>query len=174
MTTFKWENKQFRIPVFFINEDHEATNWDIGADVAAVAGCAFCFLPRNLYSVLPGAGFPRDLHTAWEAFIEQQLQLQKADDFWKNVSASTAASKYHTHIRQLFGSMSRLPPLFVGSVFPPSFINRIHPIMHNLGHIITDCSKFMKTKLWMENVPNNVTAAREQVEFNKAQVLGNK
>ncbi len=70
MTTVKCEERQFRISILFVNEDHEATNWDIRADAASVAGCAFCFLPRLLYSVLPGSGLPRDLGTAGKAFVE--------------------------------------------------------------------------------------------------------
>jgi hypothetical protein len=42
--------------------------------------------------------------------------------------------KVKTHIHQMFGNPSRVPPLLDGATYPETFIIRIHPIMHNQVH----------------------------------------
>ncbi len=135
-------------------------------------GINHCFLntTRHLYSVLPCTGFPRDLGNAWDAFIQQEQHLQQSSEFFEHLESVSVGGKFHTHIRQLHGSMARFPPLLEGACYPPSFISFIHPIMHNVGHVATDCAKYIDAHVRMNNVPNPITSARS-IGINKSHCI---
>jgi hypothetical protein len=72
--TFSFFNRQFQIQAVLLNKDHELANWNSGTGPPAVdCGCAFCFLPRTLYSVFPMTGHVRSLSEALRAFGQMKV-----------------------------------------------------------------------------------------------------
>lgn len=115
----------------------------------------------------------QEIETHWEkAFI-----LMENKKSW---------GKVQTHIHQMFGNPSRVPPLLDGATYSESFIMRIHPIMHNQvlvlqslilnshiqGHISHDCTNYIKAHLQMKNVASKVSVARDAVLQEIDKVVG--
>lgn len=159
-----------KVILWYAVGDNERLQVEAGGNTGSSAcRCPFCFLPADLFEMLPRHGHRRSVQSGadmWARLEEAQRRVEGLASLG-NMNVKVVAS-LASHARKMHGSQSSAPLLSIGATFSLGAVRFSLPILHDVAQILLSLKRFLNPLLPEENrlpIKEYVSCAERRIEF---------